>query len=47
MIVTINGKDTWRPNFVLTRKRRLMKECRRYMDSTAWIMNFHENRRAA
>ena len=20
MIVTINGKDTWRPNFVLTRK---------------------------
>lgn len=38
MIVTINGKDTW---------RRLMKECRRYMDGTAWIMNFHENRRAA
>ena len=27
--------------------RRLMKECRRYIDSTAWIMNFHENRRAA
>ena len=26
---------------------RLMKECRRYMDSTAWILNFHENRRAA
>lgn len=26
--------------------RRLMKECRRYMDSTAWTMNFHENRRA-
>ena len=25
----------------------LMKECRRYMDSTAWITNFHENRRAA
>ena len=27
--------------------RALLKECRGYMDSTAWITNFHENRRLA
>ena len=27
MIVTINGKDTWRPNFVRTRKS---EPCRRF-----------------
>lgn len=43
MIVTINSKDTSKSKGW----RRLMKECRRYMDSTAWITNFHENRRLA
>ena len=27
--------------------RRLLKACRRYLDSTAWMTNFHENRRLA
>ena len=31
MIVTINGKDTWRPNFVLTRKS---ETCRSFFTET-------------